>query len=447
LRCGFVTVPEARPARPGGRTIKIAVAIARATAPAPQADPVVYLAGGPGGGGLGEGIELLGDPSNAFGALAADRDLILLDQRGTGFSQPSLACPETDSVAFGAADMMMMGELSPEARQALAACRARLVGQGIDLGQYTSAANADDVEDVRRALGHARWNLLGVSYGTRLALEILRRHPGGVRAAVLDSVLPAQVDFLADHAPGVARSLGMVLALCQAERRCNVYGDLEASLGLTLDRLALRPAELTVAGQRTSLTPRLFMDLITLLLYNRETIAVVPAVIFLAQIGMYDVVAMLLEVYEAASDDISLGMHLSVSCADEVPFSSRETVARAAVRIDRKVAPHLLPYQYFSMCALWNVPASPPDANQAITSAIPSLILAGELDPATPPSFAAVAAQTLSASHVVTFKGQAHGLLTSACGGQVIARFLRDPTRSPDDPCVTSLAGPMFVVP
>jgi pimeloyl-ACP methyl ester carboxylesterase len=188
VRCGYLTVLEDR-ASSSGKTIRLAVAIFKAPRTPAAPDPVIYLYGGPGGAllsGLGPAL------SGSFrAALAPDRDLILLDQRGTGYSQPSLTCPEVTKLDEQYADQQISrSEQVTLQVQAMRQCHDRLVKQGINLNAYTTIADATDVHDLIQALGYKQVNLYGVSYGTRLALTVMRLFPASIRSVVLDSTVP-----------------------------------------------------------------------------------------------------------------------------------------------------------------------------------------------------------------------------------------------------------------
>src|SRR5579875_1167046 len=189
VRCGFVVVPENR-AAPNSPTIRLAVAIFKSPRPHPKPDPFVFLQGGPGGSivsDLGSTVT----KKNRVTDYPADRDLVLLDQRGTGLSQPSLACKETTALDYRTLDqnLSLQRQVTLEV-QATQQCRNRLAAAGIDLNAYTTVADAADVADLRVALGYPSLNLYAVSYGTRLALTVMRTHPQGIRSVVLDSVEP-----------------------------------------------------------------------------------------------------------------------------------------------------------------------------------------------------------------------------------------------------------------
>jgi pimeloyl-ACP methyl ester carboxylesterase len=191
IACGMLTVREDR-SQPNGATIQLAVAIIPTRSPTPAPDPVVYLAGGPGSAALSGAPRL----ARAWAPFLANRDLIVFDQRGTGFSRPALRCPESERSSDAELGRVLSADESVRAEvAALQRCHARLVREGVHLGAYTSAASAHDLEDLRVALGYGRWNLLGISYGTRLALTAMRDTPQSIRSVILDSTYPLQVNL------------------------------------------------------------------------------------------------------------------------------------------------------------------------------------------------------------------------------------------------------------
>ncbi|MEP7358719.1 MAG: alpha/beta fold hydrolase, partial [Anaerolineales bacterium] len=215
--CGFLFVSENH-ATQSQNTIRLAVAILRARTAAPAPDPLVYLPDGPGQGGLDQ----LGYFLGAGAALRADRDIILLDPRGTGRSQPSLRCWEFDSVLRSTrAQRVLPDKLLELDLQTAALCRDRLRNNGIDLAAYTTAESAADVNDLRLALAIGQWNLYGVGYGTRVALAVLRDYPDGNRSAILDSAQPPQVDRWEGAAANLNRALGLLFASCGAQPACD----------------------------------------------------------------------------------------------------------------------------------------------------------------------------------------------------------------------------------
>jgi len=226
FRCGYLVVPEDHQ-QPLDKTIRLMVAIARSKATAPEPDPVVLLVGGPGGRAVGsKGTSLLES------TIRERRDIVYLDQRGTGRSEPSLACPELDSMNSEAVTRRDEGLLQLYIEN-MRACRDRLTASGINLKAYTSAQNAADVDALRQALGYTQINLWGTSYGTRLGLTIIRDFPTGIRSAILDSVYPPAVDIYRDTPANADRVFRVLFDRCASDVLCNLlYPDLrETFLG------------------------------------------------------------------------------------------------------------------------------------------------------------------------------------------------------------------------
>jgi pimeloyl-ACP methyl ester carboxylesterase len=243
--CGFLAVPENR-ADPDSRKIQIAFAVVRTNHPDPEPDPLVYLVGGPGGSML---ARLAWVWNSQFAPLAERRDVIFVDQRGTGFAQPRLYCDEiVENYA-----RWVGGSRDSEAHKAftleiLQTCHDRLAADGADLTAYNSAESAADFETLRRALGYEEWNLYGVSYGTRLALTIMRDHPDGIRSVILDSVLPLQANLYTELPDHIARVLDVLFEGCASDNPCSTtYPYFHDVFWKLVSDLNTEPLELTVS--------------------------------------------------------------------------------------------------------------------------------------------------------------------------------------------------------
>ncbi len=351
--CGYLNVPEDRTSD-SSATIQLAFAIMYAPAAEVQPDPVVYLAGGPGGNAVGEIDGWLDIP------YIQDRDLILLDQRGTGYSLPSLNCPEVEQ---GLAD-------------ATQACHDRLISEGVDLQAYNSAENAADVADLRVALGYDEWNLYGVSYGTRLALTVMRDDPDGVRSVVIDSVYPPEVNSWEEYGQNTADDFEKLFAGCAADPNCDAaYPNLEQTFADTVDQLNAEPVSYTGTDSTTGdsidqeLSGDTFIDRVFQLLYSTESIPYLPQVISEVANGNYAALddlesgATLQAGFRQApqAEDVSdsEGMNMSVECQEEVAFLDETTAldnvpAQPAELHDNSVAAI---QQTFSDCANLGRPA------------------------------------------------------------------------------------------
>ena len=225
--CGAVFVPEDR-SRLEGEWLRLAVAVFKSPT-APTRPPLIFLGGGPGTFVL----ERFGPGLSGARArdLTAERDFILFDQRGVGFSQPSLYCQELADLKYRTIGSHPTRDQDADDQVAAAlACRDRLVASGIDLAAYNTAANADDVNDIRIALGYDDLDVWGLSYGTRLALAVVERFPEAVHSLVLDSALPRSVSQIRDRAANAERAFQVLFAGCAADQGCaSVYPDLESS--------------------------------------------------------------------------------------------------------------------------------------------------------------------------------------------------------------------------
>lgn len=200
VTCGTVTVAESRSER-SEATIELAVAVYQATADEAASDPLVYLGGGPGGAAIASSEWLMDD--RIVRRLLRDRDIVFIDQRGTGYSDPALQCPELDEDLATAAMLPSGDEAQLEADlAAFRSCRGRLVADGIDLASYNTIENASDIPEVLQSLGYREWNLYGVSYGSKLAQAIMHDHPEGIRSVILDSPVPRGRPYMRD-VPGI----------------------------------------------------------------------------------------------------------------------------------------------------------------------------------------------------------------------------------------------------
>ena len=431
--CGYLQVPENRTLS-DSRPIEIAYAIVYTTEDEDR-PPIVYLAGGPGGSAIDDFVS---DPEGWDYPFTRTRDLILIDQRGTGYSWPTLDCPELDEeVAFD--------DENPEF-----ACHDRLVAEGIDLTAYNTAENAADVDALREQLGIAEWDLLGISYGTRLALNIMRDYPEGVRSAVLDSVFPPNADTPVEEALTPYWSLQLLFEECASDEYCaGNYPDLETVFLDTVEMMNDSPLD-GVYGDDLAFT-------VTQALNDTNLIPLVPMVIYavaggdtgaLDQISIdeYDSARQRFQEGEDRSD--SEGMFNSVICHEEYIFGDYETAeARVVAEVPEAIEAVLLQQvaDLFNVCSYWGAGEAAPLENEPVSSDIPTLILAGQYDVATPPEWAALASETLSNSFLYNFPGTGHSILSvDDCAVAITAEFLDNPDIAPDGSCIDDIEWPYF---
>ena len=438
--CGYLIVPENR-SRLDSPWVRLHVAIFRSRLAQAVPDPVVHLAGGPGSSSM----DVAGYMFNqGLDAILDQRDFILFDQRGTGYSQPRLDCPERASVT---GQLLERGLTSPGFDQiildAFRRCRDRLVGQGIDLSAYHSAASATDLNDLRIVLGYEKLNLYAVSYGTRLALTLMRDHPQAVRSAVLDSTYPLEVNLYTALAPNADRAFHVFFARCAADPACNAaYPDLQNFFYQLVDQLNASPILLTfnIAGapRTVRLDGSLLIDVLFVGLYNPAVTASMPEMIYDISRGEYDILRQRLALYFDSSG--ALGMQMSVQCAEELPFNAPEEAYAAAQA--QSVQPQVSAFYpasvqpLFAVCREWPALAPDPRENQPVTSDLPALILAGDHDPITPPEWGWMTAQNLSRAYFHEFPGHGHWVTRSSrCALSMALAFWNDPNVDPGYVC------------
>lgn len=461
IYCAYLSVPEDR-SSPQSQSIQLAVAIVRSPSADPLPDPVVYLAGGPGSNALSDVESWLDMP------FLAKRDLILVDQRGTGYSQPRLACPELHHT-----DNMNLGTQL---------CRDRLTGAGINLAAYNSAESAADMNDLRLALGVEEWNLLGISYGTRLVLTILRDYPTGVRSVILDSSYPPQVNAYEEHPLNGVKAFETLFADCALHVACNLaypnlgttFYDLVLQLNHTparyrfVDPLTQLPLEQIVTGD-------MLVDQVFRALYSTQAIRYLPYGIDLMHQGKYELGLAVIEgkvsgevaaaalsgvanaplqiqlpILDTVSDDITetQGVYNSVQCREEMPFNNVDRIFIGNGDLPMAVRDGLLGKieAAFETCSIWNVSAAGPIETQPVYSAVPALVLAGQYDPITPPAWGERAVENLSQGYYFKVPGAGHAVIDAGeCPRVMVASFLDNPVR-PDASCLSRMAGPQFFI-
>ena len=459
IRCGYLQVPENR-TDPKSSIIQLAVAILSPENGATNPDPILYLEGGPGGSPL-EYLYLTFE-KNFKPVLETGREIILLDQRGVGYSIPALDCPKLNDLNIELLDNEKDGKtLSDAEMNALILgeyeeCTDELRKLG-ELSNYDTDANTADIEELRKALGIEKINLWGVSYGTRLALEMMRDYPDNIRSVVLDSVLPPEIDPYAEQPANTERAFNVFFTGCQSSLNCaNAYPNLESTYLDTVKRLNENPAQIPVtnvlSGEKyeavidgTNLTELMFQ-----FLYDTEIIKILPKLITDINQGNYDLLGLLIGSILATQDAISDGMHFTVQCAEEFPFTSPEKIASEAA----KYPDFLDLYDEksietpFDICEKFNVEKADASATEAVQSDLPTLVMAGEYDPITPPSWGRRTADNISESYYFEFPGHGHGTsMVEGCPTQMMIEFFENPNQSPNSTCISQLTGPEFLLP
>jgi pimeloyl-ACP methyl ester carboxylesterase len=436
LRCGTISVPRNYD-DPGAGRFKLAVVVVRSAQQPAFPEPVVYINGGP-----GSPLTIYAD-HQARTPYAPSRDLILVDQRGAGRSEPKL-CPDLDEALFDAAVAVATDpsdDTLAKRGAAYARCRAQATARGIDLTDFGTTVTAADFEWVRRALGIERWNLYGESYGTTVAMTLLALHPDTLRSAVLDSIYPP--DPRPMQSSNVADALDAFFRYCAGDEVCAAaYPDLAATYRETMSGLARAPlivtvpTELHLPDDRVSLTSSLFEDLVGNLIYYPSFYPNLPRLIAAVQDRETQGVGKVLaSAFAAMAAQVNRATNVAVECRDR-PHYHNPLPAGASV-LDR-----LQPY---GLCDDW--PKIGPAPLVPIGTAVPTLVLSGEFDPVTRPSESQhVAAQIGANARWVEFARIGHNVRGfSPCGAKIASDFIDKPAQSPDTSCADRAAPIRFL--
>jgi pimeloyl-ACP methyl ester carboxylesterase len=438
--CGSLTVAE-NPADPGGRKIDLFVARVPAISLNKAPDPLFLIPGGPGT----STVELYTTAAASFSRVRRDRDIVLVDQRGTGQSH-RLDCNYSEQNVFDRLDAVEVGPENVRCRDELS--------RNSDLRFYTTSVAVQDLDAVRRALGYERINLYGNSYGTRVAQHYARRYPQATRTVILDGVgNPAEV-----LGPAIAidaeRALERILKRCQADAACvGAFKDPFADYHALRERLAKKAEPTTIQDASTGrpihfdFTGKHLSAVLRLATYNDAQAALLPLSLHLAMrednflplASQFQVFARLFETAFA------YGMHNSVVCSEDVPLIDRAALDVAALNATHMGAEQI--QELIEACQDWPKGVVDADLHAPLHSAAAALLLSGSDDPVTPPEQAAAAQRGFADSQHVIIAGHGHGQLAAPCVDRVIADFVRSGTaKGLDSSCTRKLAPMPFFI-
>lgn len=454
--CGWLVVPE-RWDRVTEKKLKLPVVIFQPRDPDPSLEPVIYLSGGPGNSALGAVGAHIPSWRVAADYLFPGRKVLVFDQRGTGLGQPRLDCPEAKDPAVWwdlSTDPESSIDGTARLHDIIARCHDALLAEGHDLSAFSSRQSAADVEALRALLGAERVVLYGLSYGTRLALTVMRHYPARVAAAVLDSVVPLQVTWPADYGLAYQATLDRLFAACRNRADCAAaYPALERRFLDLLARLKREP----VALQIDNLTGReplyLRLDHLNLLwilrleMYYKGRIPNLPSVIAGASRGEYWRLRPHAEnvIYGPYPRLYDIGMQLSVVCQE-----GSSPVHGLPERDHGNIPAHLWDFmtrqQNTGLCRAWPSAVWDETKTSPVTSDVPSLLLSGGLDTSTPVEFGNLAAETLTRSYHFVFPANGHVQINrNRCAHELLWAFLASPETRPNPPCLQSLRQPAFL--
>jgi pimeloyl-ACP methyl ester carboxylesterase len=447
VECFVLIVLENRE-QPQGREIRLRVAVLKAKRTA-SVEPLVYLSGGPGDAPLvasSAGADALaeGDWWNETAAIRRRRDVILMSQRGAGGSAPNLDCFDPRNSEPAKARRRAVTE--QQEREILARCRAGLERRKIDLSMYSTPALADDVADLAAAFGQPRINLYGVSYGTRWALEVMRRHPGLVRAAVLDGVYPPQVNGEQNEPEIVRRSFQQLYADCAIDALCRErHPALRAAVEGAIEAAERTPLELTLALEDGQYAVRLDgAKLLTILLHmmREGEVASIPETVSAIRRGDLRLLQLFAEDLEANDGGLLEqnaqqfdGLYNSIECRETWSFVDR-TARKQAIETNGVYGLNARTSKSPSFCPAWRVAPAPAAERKPVKSSVPALLLSGTYDWLTPAAWGSEAAKTLSSSRHVVFRAQGHGVVVQdPCAARLRDAFIEDPSPRRALPC------------
>lgn len=432
--CGTYEVFEDRVAKQG-RKISLRVVVVPALAATPEPDPLVLLAGGP--GQAATEVKIL----KTVDRIQRNRDIVLVDQRGTGSSGP-LDC-ETDPEEGGLSAKFDDAYREEDFRKCLA-------GYDADPRLYTTPIAMEDLDEVRGALGYEKLNLWGVSYGTRAALVYLRQHPERVRTVVLDGVAPMNLHLPLYMPRDGQRALDLLFEHCEKDANCGrAFPDLRKRVEAMLEQMAQAPVKTSIAHPLTgvpeefTLTRSAFLMMLFGQLYVPEIAMLVPLMLDRATKGDWaPFVALSQGVSGGMSDTISQGMFFSVVCAEDAPFITGEAISRESkgTWFGESMIRNML-----EPCKVWPQGTVPEGYHEPVKSSVPTLLLSGELDPVTPPSWGEEAKKTLSSSLHVVVPGVGHNTVVLGCVQALMADFVKQGSlEGLKSPCGSDLTRPPF---
>lgn len=432
-QCTTFEVPENR-AEPDGRKIQLAIGWIPArnpAAPGEDFDPVFMLAGGPGQSAR-ESYPVV---SPAFADIRRTRDVILVDQRGTGASNP-LHCKIDE------ADESLLTPTVEESRAQAERCRDALQ-QRADLRYYTTGDAVADLDAVRAAIGASKINLVGVSYGTRVAQQYALQYPEHTRAVVLDGVVPNTLVLGAEHARNLQDALQREFERCAATPVCKERFGVEApDVDALLKQLDAAPVTVTYRDPtdysvRTEPFTRGHLGaLLRLYAYAPQTSAMLPLMLHEAEQGRFETLAAQARMIgRSLGEGMAQGMGLSVSCSEDAG-----ELAPDPADADTVMGTEFVEYMR-DICAIWPHGTRADHFRTPLDGALPVLLLSGEFDPVTPPRYGDDVAKALTNARHLTLRGQGHNVIGVGCAPKLVARFLDTlDAKALDAKCLDDLA-------
>lgn len=443
---GYLEVPENRKTSTQ-KTIRIPVYIFKSRNPHPQKDPIIYTVGGPGSTTMPSAQYM-----NYYRYLD-DRDFILVEQRGNYYAQPHLDCPEWAEASYQA---NLPGVLPKQADSLLAkaakSCHDRLLKKGIDLNGYQTTEIAADIADLVKVLGIKSYNLLTISYSTKIAQVLLRDYPEGIRSVVMDSPLPLEVNYDEESVANLLAALNHFLADCAQDADCNqAFPDLQSRFLAYLTEKTKDPLVVEVKNPKSGKKETFYLkgkDLITIFssASTGDMVNLPYEIDQLLNNNVSTIQSQLVDLLEGPGSGAGMGMRLSVWCAEEYPF-----VSQAVVKSETEKYPEtsgLSPAVFESeICDIWGVENVSEIENLPVESEVPVLFISGEYDSDTPAKWAAAMKSHFPNSYQLIFSGWRHTPTTNwsnPCAMEAANAFFNDPNQVPTPECLKKIQQPIF---
>ncbi|MFS4468880.1 alpha/beta fold hydrolase [Maribacter sp. 2210JD10-5] len=423
---GILEVPENRE-NPNSRTLNLVYKVLKAKTLDSLKAPIVFLQGGPGAS------TLIMEEFWKNNPLRNNRDIILMDQRGTGESQAN--CVNLGKSMFNLMKQDVDGEGEYDAlKKLLAECKKTMNQKGVDFAGYSSKENAADFEDLRKVLGYKEWNLFGSSYGSRLGLTIMRDYPKNIRSAVLSAIVAPETDFLEGSIQNFETSLFSVFERCNENKACNrKFPELKQRLIMVLKKLNSEPLRFDYDGKPFVLNSQDALFIIFVSLYNRYSIGNIPLLIEAFEKGEIEHLKNAIKSVEYLYNLVNWPMNYSLTAYEELPFNDHTTIERSLELSEFGIG--LASYNSgLELLENWHSFRAPDSEDEPIISEIPTLMTSGGLDHVTPIKYAREAIEHLKNGYELIFLDEAHDHYNS-CFFQIAEDFLNNPDQKPNTDC------------
>ena len=443
---GYLEVLENRN-DPDGNRIKLPIYIFKSRSKNPKPDPILYTVGGPGY------TSMRASKYMQYYRYLDDRDFILFEQRGTQYAKPSLDCPDwAEAVYLSNLPDFDTSESDSLFQNAARVCNKQLRKRGIDLNYYTTNQIAADINDLLNVLEIEKYNLLTMSYSTKIGQVLMRDYPDKIRSVVMDSPLPLEVNYDEESVENLLASTTKLLSDCESDEKCHsTFPEMKKRFFTYLEEKTRNPLKVEIENPKNGRIETFYLkgeDLISV--FSTAYTGDVPNIPFeinkLLNNDLTSVKERLSYLFQDPGKGIGIGMRLSVWCAEESPFNSQEKIILETNKYPevKGLSPAIFDKE---VCDIWGVRQAPEIENLAVRSDIPVLLVSGEYDDLTPARWAKSMTDHLENSYHLIFKGWKHGPITNwsnTCAMQAANDFFNNPNTKPDPACFGEIGIPEF---